>query len=91
VTFVDLHVAFLLTGLVLLIVEVYLGMTLGIALSGAITFFLLGLVAWTNLVSGLNNFLIVGVIIFSIVTFFLLKYFKNRVRQTAAEQDVNDY
>jgi membrane protein implicated in regulation of membrane protease activity len=87
----DLHVAFLLAGLILLIVEVYLGMTLGIALSGAITFFILGLLAWMNLISSLNNILIVGVIIFLTSTFFVLKYFKNQVRQSDSDQDVNDY
>lgn len=89
--FMDLHVAFLLAGLILLIVEVYLGMTLGIALSGAITFFILGLLAWMNLISSLNNILIVGVIIFLTSTFFVLKYFKNQVRQSDSDQDVNDY
>jgi membrane protein implicated in regulation of membrane protease activity len=87
----DLHVAFLLAGLILLIVEVYLGMTLGIALSGAITFFVLGLLAWMDLISSLNNILIVGVIIFMATTFFVWKYFKNEIRQSTSEQDVNDY
>ena len=91
VSFIALHVAFLLAGLILLIVEVYFGMTLGIALSGAITFFVLGLVAWMNLISSLNSYLIVGVIIFLTVTFFVLRYFKNRVRHSPADQDVNDY
>ena len=89
--FMELHVVFLLVGLILLMVEVYLGMTLGIALSGAITFFVLGLLAWMNLISSLNNFLIVGVIIFLVATFFMLRYFKNQIRQSASEQDVNDY
>jgi hypothetical protein len=66
-------------------------MALGIALSGAITFFVLGLLAWMNLISSLNNFLIVGVIIFLATTFFVWKYFKNQMRQSASEQDVNDY
>jgi len=87
----ELHVVFLLAGLILLMVEVYLGMALGIALSGAITFFVLGLLAWMNLISSLNNFLIVGVIIFLATTFFVWKYFKNQMRQSASEQDVNDY
>jgi len=91
VRFMELHVVFLLAGLILLMVEVYLGMTLGIALSGAITFFVLGLLAWMNLISSLNNFLIVGVIIFLATTFFVWKYFKNQMRQSASEQDVNDY
>ena len=87
----ELHVVFLLAGLILLMVEDYLGMALGIALSGAITFFVLGLLAWMNLISSLNNFLIVGVIIFLATTFFVWKYFKNQMRQSASEQDVNDY
>jgi len=91
VSFIDLHVVFLLIGLLLLIVEVVMGMTLGIALSGAITFFILGLMTWMNLISGLNNYLIVGVIIFVMTTAVVLKYFRNRVRSSREIQDVNDY
>lgn len=90
-SFIDLHVVFLLIGLLLLIVEVVMGMTLGIALSGAITFFILGLMTWMNLISGLNNYLIVGVIIFVMTTAVVLKYFRNRVRSSREIQDVNDY
>lgn len=90
-SFIDLHVVFLLIGLLLLVVEVVMGMTLGIALSGAITFFILGLVTWMNLVSGLNDYLIVGVIIFVITTVLVLRYFRSRVQKTQSARDVNDY
>jgi membrane protein implicated in regulation of membrane protease activity len=91
VSFIDLHVVFLLIGLLLLVVEVVMGMTLGIALSGAITFFILGLVTWMNLVSGLNDYLIVGVIIFVITTVLVLRYFRPKVQKTQNARDVNDY
>jgi membrane protein implicated in regulation of membrane protease activity len=91
VSFIELHVVFLLVGLLLLIVEVLLGMALGIALSGAITFFILGLLAWLNIFQGLNNYLIVGSVTFVVVTFFVLRYFKNKVRHARGGQDVNDY
>ena len=90
-SFIDLHVVFLLIGLLLLVVEVVMGMTLGIALSGAITFFILGLVTWMNLVSGLNDYLIVGVIIFMITTVLVLRYFRSRVQKKQSARDVNDY
>ena len=89
--FIDLHVVFFLIGLALLIVEVVLGMVLGVALSGAITFFILGLLTWMDLIGGLNNYLIVGVIVFVIATTVVLKYFRNRVRSSEAVRDVNDY
>lgn len=90
-SFIDLHVVFFLIGLALLIVEVVLGMVLGVALSGAITFFILGLLTWMDLIGGLNNYLIVGVIVFVIATTVVLKYFRNRVRSSEAVRDVNDY
>ena len=90
-SFIDLHVVFFLIGLALLIVEVVLGMVLGVALSGAITFFILGLLTWMDLIGGLNNYLIVGVIVFVIATTVILKYFRNRVRSSEAVRDVNDY
>ena len=89
--FIDLHVVFFLIGLALLIVEVVLGMVLGVALSGAITFFILGLLTWMDLIGGLDNYLIVGVIVFVIATTVVLKYFRNRVRSSEAVRDVNDY
>ncbi len=88
---IDLHVVFFLIGLALLIVEVVLGMVLGVALSGAITFFILGLLTWMGLIGGLDNYLIVGVIVFVIATTVVLKYFRNRVRSSEAVRDVNDY
>jgi hypothetical protein len=91
VSSIDLHVVFFLIGLALLIVEVVLGMVLGVALSGAITFFILGLLTWMGLIGGLDNYLIVGVIVFVIATTVVLKYFRNRVRSSEAVRDVNDY
>jgi len=91
VSFIDLHVVFFLIGLILLVVEVLLGMTLGIALSGAVTFFVLGLTTWMNLTSGFNSYLIVGSIVFVITTFLVLRYFRSRVERIQSARDVNDY
>lgn len=91
-SFIDLHVIFWVLGLLLLIVEVVFGMTLGIALSAAITFFILGLASWMGLITAFNNFLIIGAVIFLIATAGVLKYFKSRFRHAQeAQQDVNDY
>ena len=90
-SFFELHVVFFLIGLALLIVEVVLGMVLGVALSGAITFFILGLLTWMGLIGGLDNYLIIGVIVFVIATTVVLKYFRNRVRSSEAVRDINDY
>ena len=90
-SFFELHVVFFLISLALLIVEVVLGMVLGVALSGAITFFILGLLTWMGLIGGLDNYLIVGVIVFVIATTVVLKYFRNRVRSSEAVRDINDY
>ena len=91
-SFIELHVVFFVLGLLLLIVEVVLGMALGVALSVAITFFLLGLASWMNLISAFNNFLMAGAVIFLVTTAGVLKYFKSRARhQPVAQQDVNDY
>ena len=90
-SFFELHVVFFLIGLALLIVEVVLGMVLGVALSGAITFFILGLLTWMGLIGGLDNYLIIGVIVFVIATTVVLKHFRNRVRSSEAVRDINDY
>ena len=50
----DLYVIFFIVSALLLVIEVMLGMTLGIALSGAITFLLLGVIEWFGLIHGLN-------------------------------------
>lgn len=90
-SFIDLHVVFFLIGLALLIVEVVLGMVLGVALSGAITLFVLGLLTWMDLIDSLNNYLIVSVTVFVIATAVVLKYFRNRTRTSEEVRDINDY
>ena len=87
----DLYVLFICIAVFLLIIEVILGMTLGIALSGSITFFALGFMEWLNLFHGLNNYLVVGAIIFLISTYFVLKFFRNSSRANVSQKDVNDY
>ncbi len=90
-SFIELHVVFLTIGLLLLVLEVLMGLTLGVALSGAVTFFILGLASWMKLISGFNAYLAVGGLVFVVSTFVVLKYFKNRARQSQESQDVNDY
>lgn len=90
-SFLDLYVAFFCIAIGLLILEVVLGMTLGIALAGSITFFVLGLLELIQLLHGLNNYLIVGSITFLISTFFVLRSFKSSMRKSSIQQDVNDY
>ena len=90
-SFIELHVVFLTLGLLLLVLEVLMGLTLGIALSGAITFFILGLASWMKLISGFNAYLVVGGLVFVVSTFFVLRFFKNRVRHSQDSRDVNDY
>lgn len=90
-SFLDLHVVFFCIAIGLLILEVILGMTLGIALAGSITFFVLGLLEWIQLLHGLNYYLVVGAITFIISTFFVLRYFKNSMTKSSTQQDVNDY
>ena len=87
----ELYVIFYTVSLLLLILEVMLGMALGIALSGAITFLLLGILEWAGLLYGLNNYLIVGAVTFAIATFFVLRFFKNSVKKQTHTKDVNDY
>lgn len=88
---IELHVGFWLLGLLLLILEVVLGMTLGVALAGSITCFALGLVVWMNLISGMNGLLVFGTLVFVISTFGILRHFKNRVNKAPEVKDVNDY
>ena len=68
-----------------------LGMTLGIALSGAITFLLLGVIEWFGLIHGLNSYLIAGVITFIFTTLLVLRFFRNPVKVMKSKQDINDY
>lgn len=87
----ELYVIFYTVSLLLLILEVMLGMALGIALSGAITFLLLGILEWAGFLHGLNSYLIVGAVTFAIATFFVVRFFRNSAKKQKHSKDINDY
>ncbi len=89
--FLELHVVFFVISLLLLIIEVMMGMAIGIALSGSITFFILGTLEWADVVHGVNSYLIIGSIIFVIATFFVLRIFRNQSIKKLSQTDINDY
>lgn len=68
-----------------------MGMALGFALAGSITFFFLGLIEWLGFIKGLNNYLILGSVIFIGSVILILKYFKNSTQKAQSRKDVNDY
>ena len=85
------YVIFFSLAVLLLIVEVVLGLTLGVALSGAITFFVLGILSLVKILSAFNHYLIAGSIIFFSSTFAVLAFFRKIVPKKNEAQDVNDY
>lgn len=87
----DLYVLFFIASILLLVLEIILGMVLGIALAGSITFFILGIFEYMGLIHGLNNYLMIGSILFIIATLLLMKIFRNSVKKINSEKDVNDY
>ena len=62
--FIELYVIFFLIALLLLVVEVMMGMTLGIALAGSLAFFTLAFLELIGVLKGLNSYLITGSIVF---------------------------
>lgn len=87
----DLYVVLWIAATALLVVEVLAGMALGVALSGAISLFALGVLNGLGLLEGLNSLLLVGAVVFAASTWLVLRYFKGRARQSDRQQDVNDY
>ena len=87
----DLYLVFWIAAVVLLVVEVLAGMTLGVALSAAISLFVLGILNSLGFLVGMNIHLLVGVLVFAASTWFVLKYFRGRARQSERDRDVNDY
>ena len=87
----DLYVIFFIAALVLLIVEVIAGMTLGVFLSAAVTFFILGLIDATGLLKSLNAYLFTGATVFVVATFLTVKFLRGKLKSTVQSNDVNDY
>ena len=87
----ELYVIFLVIALLLLVVEVIMGMTLGIALAASMAFFTLALLELIGIMSGLNSYLIIGTIAFVLYAILILKYFKHSFFSKKGEKDINDY
>jgi hypothetical protein len=88
----DLYIAFFLIAIGLLLVEVTLGFALGLALSGSISFLLLGMIEWVGLPKSFNDYLLAGITTFLISTIIVIKVFKKpSSRKVDSSQDINDY
>ena len=89
--FIELYVIFFLIALLLLVVEVMMGMTLGIALAGSLAFFTLAIFELIGILKGLNSYLITGSITFVVYVFLILRFFKKKLWDKNGAKDVNDY
>jgi hypothetical protein len=89
--FIELYVIFFVISLLLLIIEVIMGMTLGVALAGSITFFILALLELIGLFNGLNSYLIVGSILFIVFTTLVVMYFRKSYETKSNDTDINEY
>jgi hypothetical protein len=89
--FIELYVIFFLIALLLLVVEVMMGMTLGIALAGSLAFFTLAILELIGLLHGLNSYLITGSIVFIVYVILVLRFFKKSFLNKTERKDINDY
>ena len=89
--FLDLYVIFFSIALLLLVVEVWMGMALGIALAGSLTFFTLAILELIGILHGLNSYLITGSIFFILYVFLILRFFKKSLFNKNEIKDINDY
>lgn len=89
--FVELYVIFFSIAILLLVIEVMMGMALGIALAGSLAFFTLAILELIGLLNGLNSYLITGSITFVVYVFLILRFFKKKVWDENGAKDVNDY
>lgn len=89
--FIELYVIFFSIALLLLVIEVMMGMALGIALAGSLAFFTLAILELIGLLNGLNSYLITGSITFVVYVFLILRFFKKKVWDKNGAKDVNDY
>ena len=89
--FIELYVIFFLIALLLLVVEVMMGMTLGIALAGSLAFFTLAILELIGILKGLNSYLISGSIVFIVYVILVLRFFKKSIFNKNEARDINDY
>lgn len=89
--FIELYVIFFVMALLLLVVEVVMGMTLGIALAGSLAFLTLAVLELIGLLSGLNNYLIIGSIVFVVYAILILRFFRHSFMNKTSARDINDY
>ena len=89
--FIELYVIFFSVALLLLVVEVMMGMTLGIALAGSLAFFTLAFLELIGVFKGLNSYLITGSIVFIIYVILVLRFFKKSIFNKNEARDINDY
>ena len=89
--FIELYVIFFSITLLLLVIEVMMGMALGIALAGSLAFFTLAILELIGLLNGLNSYLITGSITFVVYVFLILRFFKKKLWDKNGAKDVNDY
>ena len=89
--FIELYVIFFSIALLLLVIEVMMGMALGIALAGSLAFFSLAILELIGLLNGLNSYLITGSITFVVYVFLILRFFKKKLWDKNGAKDVNDY
>ena len=89
--FIELYVIFFLIALLLLVVEVMMGMTLGIALAGSLAFFTLAIFELIGILKGLNSYLITGSIVFIVYVILVLRFFKKSIFNKNEARDINDY
>ena len=89
--FIELYVIFFLIALLLVVVEVMMGMTLGIALAGSLAFFTLAFLELIGVLKGLNSYLITGSIVFIVYLILVLRFFKKSIFNKNEARDINDY
>lgn len=89
--FIELYVIFFSIALLLLVFEVMMGMTLGIALAGSLTFFTLAILELIGILKGLNSYLITGSIVFIFYVILVLRFFKKSIFNKTEARDINDY
>ena len=89
--FIELYVIFFSIALLLLVIEVMMGMALGIALAGSLAFFTLAILELIGLLNGLNSYLITGSIVFIVYVILVLRFFKKSIFNKNEARDINDY
>ena len=89
--FIELYVIFFSLALLLLVIEVMMGMALGIALAGSLAFFTLAILELIGILKGLNSYLISGSIVFIVYVILVLRFFKKSIFNKNEARDINDY